>query len=322
MHTIELKLDIPTTYSDQRLDLALSKLLTDYSRGQIQSWIKAGQVTINYQQVTKPRHLVYEGDHIEIKTTLSAQEQTTPQQIDMEIVFEDKDLLIINKPAGLVVHPGAGNQSGTLVNALLYHDPSLELLPRAGLVHRLDKDTSGLLIVARHIQSYHHLINAMQAREIKRQYLAIVQGLIISGGSIDEPIGRHSTARTKMAVHPKGKSAITHYRINQKFRAHTCLDVHLETGRTHQIRVHLTHLGYPLIGDKTYKKQKALEAKISLPLQEAISAFERQALHAIQLTLNHPRTEETLSFQAPLPEDLNQLIGALDEDANASDQES
>ena len=210
-----------------------------------------------------------------------------------------------------MVHPGAGNTEGTLVNALLHHDNSLKNLPRAGLIHRLDKDTTGLLVVARQTQSYQKLVAAMQERQIKRHYLAAVSGIVISGDTIEAPIGRHATARTKMAVQTHGKPAITHYRVKQKYRAHTLLEVQLETGRTHQIRVHLTHIGYPLIGDKTYRKQKALEAKISSALREHLNTFSRQALHAASLSLTHPETGKELCFEAPLPEDFSNLVTAL-----------
>ena len=318
MNRIELNLHIPDSISAERLDRILSQLLSDYSRAQIQDWIKKSYVKVNQQVINKTRHPVYAGDVIDINATMPTITETNAQPIELDICYADDDLIVINKPQGLIVHPGAGHPSGTLVNALLHFDPTLESLPRAGLIHRLDKDTSGLLIVARHSKAYHALIEAMQQREIQRHYLALVQGLIISGGSIDEPIGRHPTARTKMAIHPKGKAAITHYRIKEKYRAHTLLDIKLETGRTHQIRVHLTHKGYPLIGDPVYKKQKALESKISPPLQQAIVEFKRQALHAHTLSFAHPISQETLFFQAPLPDDFQSLITAMQTDFQQS----
>ena len=253
---------------------------------------------------------------IEVEAKIEPALFDTAENIPLNIVFEDDHILIINKPAGLVSHPGAGNKTGTLVNALLHHDSELSKLPRAGLVHRLDKDTTGLLIVAKDTQSFDSLTEAMKKRRIKRQYLALCQGRIISGGTIDKPIDRDSKNRVKMAVTDTGKPAVTHYRVKARYPAHTLLSVELETGRTHQIRVHLTHAGYPLVGDKTYRKQKALVCRITPELQQACLHFPRQALHAEKLTLTHPINGRDINFKAPIPDDMNSLIKSMEHEAN------
>jgi 23S rRNA pseudouridine1911/1915/1917 synthase len=317
MTVVNCSLTIPEELDKQRLDRALAQLLPDYSRVRIKEWIQQGYVTVNKLQVTTPRHSVRSDDAVEVQATLAAQITDMPEAIQLNIAYEDNDVLIINKQPGLIAHPGAGHPSGTLVNALLHHDNSLNKLPRAGLIHRLDKDTSGLLIIGKNSISHDRLLKMMQQRSIKRQYLAVCQGILISGGTIEEPIGRDPRSRIKMAVVQSGKPAITHYRVIKKYRAHTLLSIELETGRTHQIRVHFTHKGYPLIGDRTYRKQKALENPISDDLKKTCQQFKRQALHAEKLTLTHPISQEILTVEAPIPDDIAALLEALDTDLQA-----
>ena len=263
---------------------------------------------------TTPREKVRGGESIEIDAIIEVKENWSAQPIQLDIVCEDNDLIIVNKPAGLVTHPGAGNHDNTLVNALLHYDPQLNTIPRAGLIHRLDKDTSGLLVIAKNLETHHALVQAMQQRDIKREYSAIVTGVMISGATIEAPIGRHPTHRTKMSVIPSGKPAITHYRIIKKYRAHTHLRVILETGRTHQIRVHLAHVNYPIVGDPTYGNKRALPGKISEHLRTTLRQFKRQALHAQKLELIHPKTQTTLQWEVPPPADMQNLLLALAED--------
>lgn len=301
---------IPESLNKHRLDVALSQLFPAYSRSQHQQWIKNGCVKINDVIVQKPRHLVQSHQFIVIQATLTEQTQWTAQSIPLSIIFEDEYLVVVNKPVGLVVHPGAGNPDQTLVNALLHYAPALSLLPRAGIIHRLDKDTSGLLVIAKTLPVHHALIKQMQARDIHREYRAIVQGEIISGGTIDEPVGRHPIHRTKMAVVKNGKPAITHYRVLERFIMHTLLSIQLETGRTHQIRVHLSHHHYPIVGDHLYGKHKN-SPKLSVVAQAALRAFNHQALHAYRLILMHPVTGKTHHWTADMPDDIQHLLHCL-----------
>jgi len=301
MTKIHLTQIVPEELNSIRLDQTLAKLFPDYSRAQLQKWIKAGDVKIDGEVCQRSREKVQEQQHIEIDTELVAKQNWSAQSIPLNIIFEDEDLIIINKPPGLVVHPGAGVPDQTLVNALLHHSPELDKLPRAGLIHRLDKNTSGLLVIARNLTAHHKLVKAMQQREIKREYETIVMGVMIAGGTIEGAIGRHPTHRTKMAVVPTGKPATTHYRLIEKFRAHTHLRVILETGRTHQIRVHLAHIHYPIVGDPLYGKGRALPRKISDDLKKALHDFKRQALHARKLCLMHPTLQKEFCWEAPLP---------------------
>lgn len=308
---IQLSLHIPATENGKRLDAALSQLVPDYSRAQLQNWIKEGAVSVNNRLIQKPKTPVATDDYIEILATLFENTSAQAEAIPLAIVFEDEDLLVINKPVGLVVHPGAGSPNGTLMNALLHYLPDLSNIPRAGIVHRLDKGTSGLLVIAKTLPMHNALIKAMQKRKIHREYRALVQGHMISGGTIDEPMGRHPTHRTKMAVVRSGREAITHYRVLEKFAHHSLLSVQLETGRTHQIRVHLAHIGYPIVGDSTYGKQRIFK---HLPdaLQAALHAFKHQALHAYKLALTNPLTKTEHEWTAPLPEDFQRLIQLLE----------
>lgn len=309
-NTITLSATLSETAHKTRLDAALSRCFTDYSRNQMQQWIKQGNVTVNGSPVLKTKTLVATGDHITITATLSEVVTYQGQDIPLAIIYEDEDLLVINKPVGLIVHPGAGNPDQTLVNALLHYCPALINIPRAGVVHRLDKDTSGLLVVAKTLPAHHALIKAMQRHDVHREYRALVQGQMISGGTIDAPIGRHATQRIKMAVTESGREAITHYRVLSRFAAHTLLSVQLETGRTHQIRVHLAHIGYPIVGDKTYGKHR-LYAQLSKEMTETLRVFNHQALHAYRLGLTHPITQEKLEWTAPMPDDFEQLLAFL-----------
>lgn len=308
---------IPADLDQLRLDQALAALCPEYSRSQLQNWIRGGCVQVDRRIESKPRTAVRTGQQIVIETELALQESWRAQDIPLNIVFQDEDLIIIDKPAGLVVHPGAGNPEHTLVNALLHYDPELATVPRAGLVHRLDKATSGLLVIARNLTAHHHLVKILQLREMKREYVAIVHGIIAAGGVIKTMIGRHPTQRTKMSVVVNtGKPAVTHYRVLQTFRAHSVVRVQLETGRTHQIRVHFAHIHHPLVGDPEYGRKTFAGEKFSADLLACLQAFPRQALHAIQLTLTHPRTGAILSWSSPLPADMQQLLQQLKEDSN------
>ncbi|GIU02909.1 23S rRNA pseudouridine(1911/1915/1917) synthase RluD [Shewanella algidipiscicola] len=314
---INLKSEITATQTGQRLDQTLAEMFPDYSRTRIKEWIQAGAVSVDGVVQTKPREKVLEGQEIEVQATLHEETKAEAQAIDLNIVYEDDHILVINKPAGLVVHPGAGNSDGTLLNALLHYCPEIELVPRAGIVHRLDKDTTGLMVVAKTVEAQTHLVAALQAREIVREYEAIVQGTLISGGTVDEPIDRHPTKRTHMAVVHNGKPAVTHYRVAEKFRAHTRLRLRLESGRTHQIRVHMAHIGHVLVGDPVYAGRPRPPKGVTPEFFEIYMGFKRQALHAIRLELAHPFTCEIMSWQAPVPDDMVQLTRALREDTKA-----
>ncbi len=312
---IYIELEVPEKLVKRRLDQALAELCPKFSRSQIQHWIRQGFVKTNEKVTTKPKMEVHLGERIIISAPLTPHETWQAQEIPLKVVYQDSDLLIIDKPAGLVVHPGAGNPENTLVNALLHFDPSLANVPRAGLVHRLDKQTSGLLVVAKNLAAHNYLVKILQLREIKREYLAIVQGLVRSSGEIKTMIGRHPIHRTKMSVVTRGKSAITHYQVLKTFRAHSLVKVNLETGRTHQIRVHLAHINHPLVGDPEYGRRQATHLLIP-SLRDFLVKFQRQALHAVQLTLTHPTTGEVLSWVSPIPDDMQQLLNLLEEDKN------
>lgn len=305
-----ISLEVPAELAGKRVDQALSALLPDYSRARLQKWIKSGAVTLN-DQVVKPKDPVTVGDRVSVRIELEAETTWQAQAQPLEIVFEDDDIIVINKPAGLVVHPAAGHQDGTLVNALLHHAPDLEQIPRAGIVHRLDKDTSGLLVVARTLQSHHHLVNQLQTRSVTREYEAVLQGVMISGGTVNAPIARHPVDRQRMAVVVGGKEAISHYRVTERFTAHTWVTVKLATGRTHQIRVHMAHIKYPLVGDPVYGGRVRFPKESSAELRAVLSGFSRQALHARHLALVHPKSGEVCSWEVPLPSDMQQLLTAL-----------
>lgn len=311
--TIELEGFISTEDHGRRLDQVLSGMYLDYSRNRLKEWIIAGRVKVDGVVVTVPKTIVSEGQHIVISAEVINDESYQPENIPLDILYQDDDIVIINKPAGLVVHPGAGCQNGTLLNAMLYHFPQTAEVPRAGIVHRLDKDTSGLMVVALNIEAQNHLVKAISKHEVVREYEAIVCGHMTAGGSIDKPIGRHSRIRTCMAVVPEGfgKPAVTHYRVLEKYRAHTRLRLRLETGRTHQIRVHMSYLNHALVGDQQYGDRVRLIKNASPEFSAFMGKFPRQALHAARLELEHPKTKENLVFDCPIPNDILQLIDVL-----------
>jgi len=308
---IVLHAEVSEEFVGLRLDQALASLFPEYSRTCLKNWILAGCVSLNGTPCEKAKDKVSLGDRIVIEALLKDREQWEPESIPLDVVFEDESLLIINKGPNFVVHPAAGNWTGTLVNALLHYHSPLKTLPRAGLIHRLDKDTTGLLVVAKTLTAQQHLVKLLQERKMKRIYEAIVNGVVLSGGTIEAPIGRHPKDRRQMAVRETGKPAVTHYRVIQRFTAHTHLRVELETGRTHQIRVHLAHRRYPIVGDKLYGGRFSLPAGASDELREALQQFSRQALHACQLALTHPVTGEYCEWKVPLPEDMQHLLSVL-----------
>jgi 23S rRNA pseudouridine1911/1915/1917 synthase len=297
-----------------RLDQALARALPQYSRARLQGWIEAGAVKVD-GQVPRPRDKVQGGEHVRIEARIEPETRVTAEDLPVDVVYKDRGIFVINKPAGLVVHPGAGNASHTLQNALLALDPKLAVVPRAGLVHRLDKDTSGLMVVARTPEAHAALVEAISARDVERAYLAICVGVMTGGGTIDEPIGRHRTQRTRMAVRADGREAVTHYRVLKRFRGHTFVRAELETGRTHQIRVHFDHIGYPLVGDPVYGTRRRIPKGAGAVLIEALGSFKRQALHAARLALEHPLTGKALEWEAPVPADMASLLDVLEADA-------
>lgn len=312
-HLIKLNTIIPKNLAGKRLDQALAILFSDYSRALLQSWIKAGQVLVD-NKILNPDHKVRTNQQIIINAIITSQDNWEAQAIPLNIIYEDDAIIVINKPVGLVVHPAAGNPDKTLLNALLNHAPELRNLPRAGIIHRLDKDTSGLLVIARNLKAHTKLVSELQQRKIHREYEAIVSGVMTAGGIIDKPIGRHHKDRKRMAITDSGKTAITSYRVIKKFRAHTHIKVILETGRTHQIRVHMAHINYPIVGDPVYGGRLKLPAGISEELKQCLQNFKHQALHAKRLGLAHPITEKTMEWEAPLPDDMQKLLSALQKD--------
>ncbi len=312
--SLELHGIIPEDCAGFRLDQALAQLFSDYSRGQITKWIKAGYVLVD-QETRRPRDSVVGGEQVSIQAQIEAVDDSwIAQAIELDIIHEDEDVLIINKPAGMVVHPGAGNHQGTLVNALLHHSPPLEGIPRAGIVHRIDKGTTGLLMIAKTLQAHNSLVSQLQERSVHREYQAIAMGVMTAGGTVDAPVGRHHIERKRMTVTSSGKPAITHYRVEQRFRAHTHIRCKLETGRTHQIRVHMAHIRYPLLGDPAYGGRLRLPKGASEQCQETLKAFRRQALHAGSLGFIHPRTQQEVSWKVDMPEDMQQILTILTHD--------
>ena len=298
----------------QRLDQVLATLFGDFSRSRLQQWIREGRVRVD-GRVPRGRDRVSGGERVDLDAVLEPQGEVQPEAILLDIVYQDDQLFVIDKPAALVVHPAAGNWEGTLQNALLHVDPALAVLPRSGIVHRLDKDTSGLLVVARTPAAHRRLVEALQARAVKREYRAVVAGSVVAGGTVQAPIGRHPTARTRMAVTTAGKPAVTHFRVLERFRAHSYLRVNLETGRTHQIRVHLAHVRHPIVGDPVYGGRPRLPPRPSPALVEALRSFGRQALHAHRLGLAHPASGDWLEWESPVPADMERLLAALRADA-------
>jgi len=312
-HVLSLSPDM----AGMRLDQALARALPQYSRSRLQSWIEAGAVEVDGRQ-PRARDKVLGVEQVRIRARLEAGRAVVAEDLPLEIVFQDKALLVINKPPGLVVHPGAGNAAHTLQNALLGLDPKLALVPRAGLVHRLDKDTSGLLVVARTPEVHTALVAALSRREIERHYLAVCTGVMTGGGTVDEPIGRHRSQRTKMVVRADGRPSVTHYRVLKRFRGHTLVRAELESGRTHQIRVHFAHVGFPVVGDPVYGGRRRIPAGATKALMDELTAFKRQALHAAHLKLEHPTTGRLVEWEAPLPEDMTHLIAALEKDQHTT----
>lgn len=314
MAQITLSAEVQPIQMGQRLDQSLAEMFPDYSRSRLKAWIENGRVTVNGQVIEVPRTKVYGSEKITITVEIEDENRFEPEDIPLNIVYEDDDILVINKPKDLVVHPGAGNPKGTVLNALLYHYPHIAEVPRAGIVHRLDKDTTGLMVVAKTIPAQTKLVRDLQKRKITREYEAIAYGIMTQGGTVDEPMARHPTKRTHMAVHPLGKPATTHYRIMERFRNYTRLRLRLETGRTHQIRVHMAHIAHPLLGDQTYGGRPRPPKNASESFMTVLRDFKRQALHAIMLRLEHPTTGEMMEWYAPLPEDFVNLVNALKED--------
>jgi len=310
METTQHNLTIPEELAGKRLDQALALLLPDYSRSRLKGWILAGEVTVDGGAAT-PRGKVRAGQRVDINAVIEVQETSLPEPIRLDVVFEDDTVLVINKPAGLVVHPGAGNPTGTLLNGLLHHAPDLANLPRSGILHRLDKDTSGLLLVTKTLPAHTRLVQDLQDRAISREYRAICMGRVTAGGHVDAPIGRHVSQRTRQAVTDKGKPAVTHYRVLERFAAHTFLALRLETGRTHQIRVHMAHIRHALVGDPVYGGRLKIPMGTSPELETTLRGFHRQALHASRLAFTHPLSEETIECHAPLPADMVDLLSAL-----------
>ncbi|OOG23642.1 23S rRNA pseudouridine(1911/1915/1917) synthase [Thioalkalivibrio denitrificans] len=308
---MQLRGEVPDELAGQRLDAALARMYPDYSRSRIRQWIEAGWVRLD-DRIPRPRDAVRAGGQVEIRAQVEPASEDRPEDIPLSVVYEDDTLIVINKPPGLVVHPAAGNRAGTLVNALLHHAPELAALPRAGIVHRLDKETSGLLVVARTLEAHTDLVRQLQARSVGRQYLALVHGVVVAGGTVDAPVGRHPVDRKRMAVVSGGKPAVTHYRVEARFPAHTLLRVSLETGRTHQIRVHMAHIHHPIVGDPVYGGRLKLAAGLSEAARDAIKGFRRQALHAARLELVHPKTGKNVAWEAPLPADVSRLLRSLE----------
>lgn len=314
--SIELTAEVTQDQEGGRFDQVAAQLFSDYSRARLQLWIKSGELTVD-DKVRKPRDKLFGGELLKLRAEVEDQERWEAEDIALDIVYEDEALLVINKPAGLVVHPAAGHASGTLLNALLAHNSEMASVPRAGIVHRLDKDTSGLMVVAKTLASQNHIVNQLQMREVSREYEAVVFGSLTGGGTVMADIGRHPHQRKKMAVVDMGgKEAITHYRLVKRFKHHCHVRCFLETGRTHQIRVHMAHIKHALVGDQTYAGRPRLPKGASEVLIETLRGFSRQALHARRLSLIHPFTEEEISWEVPLVADMVDLLAVLDsEDA-------
>lgn len=312
-NAIRHSLTIPDAQAGQRLDQVLAELLSEYSRTRIKDWIETGQILVNGGQL-RPKDKVMGGEQVEVSATLPEAVTVAPESIALDLVHQDRHVLVINKPVGLVVHPGAGNAAGTLQNALLHLDPQLALLPRGGIVHRLDKDTSGLLVIARTLEAHTALVRALEVHEVEREYEAVCVGVMTGGGTVDAPIGRHPVDRLRQAIRTDGRESVTHYRVIHRYRGHTHVRLQLETGRTHQIRVHMAHIKYPLVGDRTYGGRLLLPKAATPELVEALRGFGRQALHAARLAFEHPVSGKPVECTAPLPQDMRDLLDALARD--------
>lgn len=316
----KLVLELPQEMAGRRLDQALAELVPQFSRSRLQQWIRSGNVLVN-GEVLKPREKIQGGEQVEVDVVIEQEVMAKPEIIDLNIVYEDDTLVVINKPIGFVMHPATGNPNGTMLNALLHYFPKINQVPRAGIVHRLDKDTSGLLVVAKTLEAQNSLVKQLQKHDVEREYDAIVTGAMISGGTVDAPVGRHPVDRKKMAINiNKGKEAVTHYRVAERFRHHTHVKLNLETGRTHQIRVHMKHIRHPIAGDQTYGNRLQLPPKSTPALIEELRRFKRQALHASRLKLTHPATGEEIEWAVPLPDDIKSLLLVLRQDSLEADK--
>lgn len=304
-------IEVPLSMGQKRFDQIAATLLSEHSRSRIQQWIKDGQLRVD-GQVRKPKDKLIGGETLQLDAVLEADLRWEAEPVELNVIYDDDDLIIIDKPAGLVVHPGAGTPGGTVLNGLLYRYPELAQVPRAGIVHRLDKDTTGLMVVARNLTAHTALVKQLQKRTMGREYEAVASGVMTGGGTVDEAIGRHPTQRVKMAVSHTGKPAVTHYRVLERFRNHTLVRCKLESGRTHQIRVHLAHIGYPLVGDPLYAGRNRLPKGVHPQVAEALRHFNRQALHAARLELQHPQTGEVMAWESELPDDLIDLLALLE----------
>ena len=311
--------NVPEELAGMRLDQALARMFPEYSRSRLKDWLLAGAITVD-GGAKRPRDAVSGGEAIELIPQAETEVHAEPEPIQLDVVYEDEHLLVVNKPAGLVVHPGAGNPGGTLMNGLLHHAPQLEEVPRAGIIHRIDKDTSGLLLIGKTIPAHTALVRQLADRDVSRNYLAICNGVLTGGGKIDQPIGRHPVDRKRMSVQQSGKPAVTHYTVLERFRAFTYISVKLETGRTHQVRVHFAWRRHALVGDPVYGGRLALPAGASDSLVEILRRFKRQALHATRLAFVHPATGERVDLQVPPPPDFEELLAALRADAAGAGQ--
>ena len=313
---IELRAEVPSELGGQRLDQVAAQLFSEHSRSRLSAWIKEGQLTVD-GNVLRPRDIVHGGAVLALEAEQEAQGEWVAQDIALDIVHEDEQILVINKPTGLVVHPAAGHADGTLLNALLHHVPDIINVPRAGIVHRLDKDTTGLMVVAKTLEAQTSLVDQLQKRTVSRIYECIVVGVVTAGGKINAPIGRHGTQRQRMAVMDSGKPAVSHYRVLERFRSHTHVRVKLETGRTHQIRVHMAHVNFPLVGDPVYGGRFRIPPAANPSMIEALKTFPRQALHARFLELEHPVTGQRMKWESPLPDDFVWMLSLLKQDREA-----
>ncbi len=310
MDTEKRQMAVPDELAGLRLDQALAKMFPDFSRSRLKSWLVGGAVLVDGES-RRPKDRVDGGEQIELNIVAEVAVRSAPEPISLDVVFEDDDLLVINKQAGLVVHPGAGNPTGTLMNGLLHHSPALAELPRAGIIHRLDKDTTGLMMIGQTLPAHTALTRALAEREVSRHYVAVCRGVLTGGGKIDEPIGRHPVDRTRMTIRQDGRPAVTHFTVRERFRAHSFVDVKLDTGRTHQIRVHFAHRRHALLGDGVYGGRMGLPAGATAALIDELRGFKRQALHAAQLKLRHPVSGEELVLDAAVPEDFSHLLDVL-----------